>query len=133
MTQYLGIEISDEALGIAIQGRKIEAIRLVRGGHAPGECGYVGLKDAKDAVEAAMAHYDVTTLRRERDEAQSLARSYQQAHSRLSAALSEVQRDLADAQSDLRRLREVVSDHVLGIRLIVPLVERYDDSDDSPF
>jgi len=46
------IEVSALALGTALHGRKIEAIKLVR------DMSGAGLRDAKDAVEAAMAAYE---------------------------------------------------------------------------
>jgi predicted RNase H-like nuclease (RuvC/YqgF family) len=57
--QYNGtVEVSAEALAVALSGRKIEAIKMVRD---TGEGGaYVGLKDAKDAVEAAMSGAEPT-------------------------------------------------------------------------
>jgi hypothetical protein len=144
---YNGIEVGALALGTALEGRKIEAIKLVRDAAGPG--GYIGLKDAKDAVEAAMAQYEpsyatstVGSLQRQLETSRLLRTQDADAAAADWRAQQHTIDDLRRVRDQLearvRQLENAVADHFLG-RTALPVLSSdpaagiYDDDGDSPF
>jgi len=138
MIQFNGIDVPQHALDMALAGSKIEAIKITR----DASTGYVGLKDAKDAVEAAMAnaapasYADLQMLvSRLRQEASNAQYRVAQAADQLRASERNRERlasDLRKAERQVEVLRAAISDHIFGIAAL-PNLAPGDDDDDSPF
>ena len=130
-THTNGVRVSDSALDVALLGRKIEAIKLTRD-DASINGGYVGLKDAKDAVEAAMACRApagfadamllVERLRRELDtaryaqaQAEGLTRAVRADLDAANASRQRLREERNEAQAHVEVLKAAISDHIFGI------------------
>jgi len=126
-THTNGVAVSPLVLGIALQDSKILAIRQLRE-DAPQ---FVGLKDAKDAVEAAMAQYDTTQIER----LQEWRRYDAEAMARLRDDLASARKALESVALRAQRYEDAISDHVFGRRPLPNLVAGRDDVDyaDEPF
>jgi hypothetical protein len=147
MTMFNGIEVSPLALGTALLTSKLDGIKLVRTDPVNQDAsGYVSLKLAKDAVEAAMdearndgaAYTRIAILQSQLDESRRLraddADRAQVELGRWRAEFDQERKTRARVEERLRLAEAAITDHIFGrVRLPDLAPSEYDDYSDSPF